>query len=126
MNQIEYMDFKPDQPIAVYRLVGEMPLEAGMRRVGEMIAIVAGLRITRMLMDITGSSGYDIPTLATRAALMRHWAAAAGGIVRPAFVCAPEFIDPERFGLILAAQLGMVANVFDDESDALEWLRLLP
>jgi len=37
-------------------------------------------------------------------------------------VARPEFIDPQRFGVIAAANAGLRADVFSSESEAVSWL----
>jgi hypothetical protein len=58
-----------------------------------------------------------------RLSMTREWADAAGGVVSVAIVCRPESIDPEKFGVTMAASFGFVANVFESENEALDWLR---
>jgi hypothetical protein len=41
-------------------------------------------------------------------------------------VCPPDYIDPERFGVIVARGLGLDGNVFEREDEAREWLRHSP
>jgi hypothetical protein len=38
-------------------------------------------------------------------------------------VARPEFIDPERFGVVAAANFGLTVQVFEREEDAFAWLR---
>jgi uncharacterized protein (DUF2384 family) len=40
-----------------------------------------------------------------------------------AVVCRPEYIDPQKFGIKVATSLGMVADVFESEGEAADWLR---
>jgi len=34
-----------------------------------------------------------------------------------------EMIDPEKFGILVARNAGLDANVFADEAEALSWLK---
>jgi hypothetical protein len=63
------------------------------------------------------------PTLVDRLRMVREWADAAEGRVRIAMLTRPEFIDPERFGIVAAGNFGLAAQVFDLEADAIAWLR---
>lgn len=63
------------------------------------------------------------PTLVDRLRMVREWADAAEGRVRIAMLTRPEFIDPERFGIVAAGNFGLSAQVFDVEADAIAWLR---
>jgi hypothetical protein len=55
--------------------------------------------------------------------MARSWAEAADGRLRVAMLVRPEFIDPERFAVVAASNFGLTSQVFDQESDALAWLR---
>ena len=63
------------------------------------------------------------PSLVDRLRMVREWADAAEGRVRIAMVTRPEYIDPERFGIVAAGNFGLAAQVFDCEEDAVAWLR---
>jgi hypothetical protein len=55
-----------------------------------------------------------------------RWADTAGCVVRLAIVACPVHIDRARFGLTVAFNRGLVANIFDTEADAAAWLDTLP
>jgi hypothetical protein len=63
------------------------------------------------------------PELLDRLRMARAWAEAADGRLRVAMVVRPEFIDPERFTVVAASNFGLASQVFEQESDALAWLR---
>ena len=52
---------------------------------------------------------------------MREWARAAGGAVRLAMVARPEMIDPQKFGVTVAANIGLNADVSTSDEEALHW-----
>jgi len=62
------------------------------------------------------------PSLAARHSMVRAFAEASAGRVRVAMLVRPELIDPERFGVVAAANFGLQAWVCSDEVDALDWL----
>ena len=74
-----------------------------------------------LLLDARDAS-FDAPSLVDRLHMVRQWAEAAGGRVRIAVVAPPEFIDPERFGVVAAGKFGLAAQVFEGEADAIAWL----
>lgn len=74
-----------------------------------------------VLLDATAAT-FAVPALADRARMVRRWAEAAEGRVRIAVVAPAEFIDAERFGVVMARNAGLAAEVFEQESDAREWL----
>jgi hypothetical protein len=50
------------------------------------------------------------------------WADEASGGVRLAMVARAEMIDPEKFGVTVAANRGLVSNIFTTELEARAWL----
>lgn len=78
-----------------------------------------GLRA--LLVDIL-EVRFEPPSVAERHVMVRTWAEAAQGMLRIAMVAPPTFIDPEKFGVIVAANFGLPGNVFSSEAEALAWL----
>ena len=74
-----------------------------------------------LLLDAKDAS-FDAPSLVDRLRMVRQWAEAAGGRVRIAVVAPPEFIDPERFGVVAAGKFGLAGQVFEGEAEAIAWL----
>lgn len=75
-----------------------------------------------LLMD-TRDAAFPSPSLAGRLHMVRQWAEAADGRLRIAMVAPASFIDPERFGVVAAANFGLVVQVFVEPADAIAWLR---
>jgi len=78
--------------------------------------------IDKLLVDITGITGVEPPGVNARLWLMGEWARAGRSSVRAAIVVRPEFIDPDRFGVIAGMNAGFISNVFETEAQALDWL----
>lgn len=78
--------------------------------------------INKLLVNTTGVTGVAMPSLVDRFLAVEEWATIADGLVIVAMVVQAEYIDPDRFGLKVAAHFGLVANVFVNEADALAWL----
>jgi hypothetical protein len=78
--------------------------------------------IRRLLVDVCDLSGFPSPSLADRYFISRGWAAIASGQVELAVAMQPHLIDPDRFGVMVATNEGMRANVFSSQIEALEWL----
>jgi hypothetical protein len=108
--------------IAIARLEGHMAVRHGIRWIGETLAWARHRQYRRLMIVITGATGFAAPSLALRVEMIREWAAAAGDTVSVAIVCRPELIDPEKFGITVATGFGLTANVFADEHTALDWL----
>ena len=75
-----------------------------------------------LLVDV-GNAGFAPPSTVERLRMVREWAGAADGRLRIAMVARPEFIDPERFGVVAAGNFGLAGQVFEREADAIAWLR---
>ncbi len=123
MNDPEGIVFDLVEGIAVMRLAGTFALRDGVHRIRDAIASAHQRRLSRLMIVITETSGYGVPSLSMRLAMMREWADAADGFVRAVIVCRPELIDPHKFGITMAANFGMQAEVFANEHDAMCWLR---
>lgn len=96
---------------------------------GAAVAIVGGA-IRRLVMQ--GSPhllvdahqvAFEPPSLVDRLDMVRQWADAAEGRLRIAMWTRPEFIDPERFGIVAAGKFGLAAQVFEHQDCAIAWLR---
>lgn len=86
------------------------------------LALAAASGHASLLLDLRGFEGIS-PDMAARHEYIRAWAAAAEGRLRAAVVVQPHYIDPERFGIVAARNLGLEADVFIDEEKAVQWLR---
>ncbi|HET6912958.1 MAG TPA: hypothetical protein VFH71_06405 [Rhodanobacteraceae bacterium] len=114
--------FEFNGELAVLRVAGEHTLQqmvdavtAAMRRATEQGA-------AKLLADITSATGFDPPTLASRHELVAQWAETGRGHLRVAMVVRAEFLDPDRYGVILANNLGFALNLFENEERARAWL----
>ena len=106
----------------VLRLSGEVGFEQAIALVADAIrrAAASGERI--LLVDAR-TVGFPAPSIAERHRFLRGWAEVSNGKVRIALIARPAFIDPDRFGVVAAANFGLVAEVFDCEIEACAWLR---
>lgn len=78
--------------------------------------------VSRLLVDGTGLSGFRNPSLPERYWLAREWAMASQNRLACAFIFPTYLIEPERFGVIVATNMGMRVDVFDRLEPAVEWL----
>jgi hypothetical protein len=108
--------------LAVLRVVGEHTLQQTVDAVTAALLRARAQGADKLMADITGISGFDPPTLAARHEFVARWADAARSHVRLAMVVRPEFLDPDKFCVIRAANLGMAYNLFDNEERARAWL----
>jgi hypothetical protein len=111
--------------IAIATLSGKPAnIQQALAAITRILASAAEAGIPRLVIDGIGVHGVPPPSLSDRHAMVREWAAAADGRVIVAFVCSPEFIDAERFGIVVGLNFGLRSNVFANAHDALAWLRL--
>ncbi len=110
---------------AFSRPAGRVTLAQATTLVAEAILLARSQNVPKLLFNALGLTGFPSPTLAERYFFARRWAAIAQGRVQLALVVESRMIDPERFGVTVARNAGMDAEVFDNEPAALAWL-LLP
>jgi hypothetical protein len=101
---------------------GEYTLIEIMELVTRAIAYCRDRGIGKLLVNATDVVGVSIPSLVDRFLMVEEWALAARGVVVVVLVVPPEYIHPEKFGMKVAADFGLIADVHTSETDALEWL----
>ncbi len=120
------MDMPADLQIAdgyaVFRPIRELTVASAMVVVSEVIQYCCEHGIKRLLIDGTQVTGLQPPTTTQRYEVNTTWARVSAGAVKLAFVLRPELIDPQKFGMTVARNRGMQADVFVSESEALAWL----
>jgi hypothetical protein len=124
MSAAQGLDMLGD--IAVFRPRASMPIDQAIWLVKSAIESAREQHIRKLLVVASGLEGFESPSIATRHMLAREWAGAAGGAVQIAVVAKPEMIDPQKFGVVVAAKFGALTNAFVTEADAIAWLRATP
>jgi hypothetical protein len=120
MSMPEHFEIPEDY--AVFRPTGKVTLQCAVEMVTDAIAFAREHRIQKLLVNTLNLTGYEPPSLTARYFFVHDWARASGRRVRVALVTRPERIDPQKFGITVAANLGSIAEVFTSEEDALKWL----
>ena len=116
--RLEIMD---DVPVA--RLLStQRVFDRAVERVAEFIRETVAKGQPHLLLDVRDAA-FPSPSVVDRMRMVRLWADAADGRLRMVVVARPEFIDPERFGVVAAANFGLTVQVFEREQDAFAWLR---
>lgn len=105
---------------AFVHLSGSVTLDQAMTAVDRALHAARKQGIQRLLVDATELSGFASPSTADRYFISKGWALAAERQVELALVLQPHRIDPDRFGIVVATNLGMRADVFSSPSEALE------
>ena len=107
---------------AEFRPTGQVSLEQVSQLVTAAITSAREQQIQKLLVVTTGLKDLKSPGLASRYYFVADWARAAAGAVCVALVLQPELIDPQKFGVSVAASLGLKSDVFVSEPEALAYL----
>jgi hypothetical protein len=105
-----------------YRPSGTVTFERAVDMVAEAMRLSRTLGLSDLLVNTTGFSGFAPPSIFARHALAVKWAESAGSGLIVAMVARPEFIDPEKIGLLMVQNRGASGDVFHTEVAALAWL----
>lgn len=105
---------------------GESSLVEAVAHTTSAFAYCRAHRKAKLLVDLTGLVGVAIPSLVDRFLMIEEWAVESRGMVVAAVVAQPEHIHPEKFGVRVAADLGLVVNIFTNEEAASQWLLSSP
>jgi len=107
---------------AFCRPAGHVTLDTTTTLLEEAIMFVRTSGVPKLLFNGLGLTGFPSPSLPERYFISRRLAAAAEGKVQLALVIHQHMIDPEKFGIQVARNASMNADVFDNEPEALAWL----
>jgi len=99
-----------------------MRLEDAVDIISEAILFCRGEGIEGLLVDARELFGFSQPSVVDRYWFARKWATESSGTVVLSFIQRPEMIDPENIGTTISANAGLVANVFETEAEAIDWL----
>jgi hypothetical protein len=120
MDSLEHFHITED--CAFFRPVGQASFQQAVHLVTTAITFARERRVRRLLVSTLQLTGIAVPTVTDRYYMAQEWADAAMGTVKLALVTRPELIDPEKFGMTVAYNMGLRANVFSSEEEALIWL----
>jgi hypothetical protein len=105
-----------------YRPVAVVTFEQAIEMVALAMLYARERRITDLLVNTHGLTGFPEPSTFGRYSLAVKWAESAGGALRVALVARAEIIDPQKIGVLMAQNRGVNGDVFTNEMDALVWL----
>ena len=105
-----------------FRPIGRTSLAEAVAWVDAALAYSRVQGIKELLVNGVLVTGFEPPSLSERYFLVEKWALTAGGALRVAMVLRPEMIDPEKFGITVAYNRRLIADVFVDERHAIDWL----
>ena len=115
-------DLQTKEGICRFHPCGECTLVEAVELISSAIAHCRNHRVNRLLVNATGLQGVPVPTLVDRFLAAEEWAQEAKGAVVMALVIQAEYIHPKKFGVRVAADFGLVSDVYTSEADALKWL----
>jgi hypothetical protein len=106
-----------------YRPVGSVSFDEAVAWVRAAIAVARSNQARDLLVDTTALTGFPSPGTFQRFLAVVGWTEEArGGGLRLAMVARAEMIDPEKFGVTVAANRGLVSNIFITDVEARAWL----
>jgi hypothetical protein len=108
--------------IGRFRPRGECSLVEAVDLITHAIAYCRQRSVNKLLVNATGLVGLPIPSLVDRFLMVEMWAQEAKGMVAVVMVIPPEYVHPQKFGVKVAADFGLVADVHTSEADAFKWL----
>ena len=120
MKMADHLEVR--QGMCQFRPRGKSSLVEVVDLITEAVAFCRDRRINKLLVAPDGLTGVSIPTLVDRFLMVEAWAQAGKGMVVAAIVAHPEYIHPQKFGVKVAADFGLVVDVFTAEADAVKWL----
>ncbi len=109
--------------MASVRPRGEYSLVEAVALISSAIAWCRDRGIKKLLIDARRLTGMAIPSLVDRFLMVEEWAHQADGCVVVALVASPEYLHPERFGVKVALDFGLVCEVWTSDEAAWKWLR---
>ncbi len=115
-------NFEIAEGLAVFRPVAKISLHGAIELVAQGFKYAGEQKVKRLLVDVRGLTGFPVPTVSDRYWFVQKWAREAAPGLRVAVVARAEMIDPEKFGITVARNAGLEANVFATEEEARAWL----
>ena len=118
----ELNGFVVEEGGGLYRPVGSVSFDEAVALVSDAIAAARRNQVRDLLVDTTALTGLPSPDTFQRFLAAVAWSDEARGGVRLAMVARAELIDPNKFGVTVAANRGLVSNIFTTEAEARAWL----
>ena len=115
-------NFVLEEGRALYRPVGSVSFDEAVVLVRAEIAAARRNRVRHLLVNTTALTGFSSPEQFERFLAAVAWAEESRGSVHLAMVARAEMIHPQKFAVLVAANLGLVSNIFTTEVEAHAWL----
>ena len=121
MSELQGFEMVGDH--AEYRPKGEISVTQAIRLITSGIACARERQVEKLMVVTLGLATFQPPNVIQRFHFIHEWAKASGYPMRVAVVARSEMIDPRRFGVTVAFNIGFASDVFTSEEEALTWLR---
>jgi CheY-like chemotaxis protein len=115
-------NFMLEKGRGIYRPAGSVSFDQAVALVRAAIAAAHGHQVRGLLVNTIALTGFLTPDTFERFLMAVEWAEEARGGVHLALVARPEMIHPQKFGVLVAANRGLMSNVFTTEVEARSWL----
>jgi hypothetical protein len=115
-------DFEQLGKRGFYRPSARVSFEQAVEMVASAMRHARALGLIDLLVNTKGLVGFGQPSIFARHSLAVEWARSAGAALRVAMVARPEIIDPQKIGVLMAQNRGVLGDVFASEAAALVWL----
>lgn len=119
---MDIKDFEQLGKRGFYRPSARVSFEQAVEMVAAAMRHARALGLTDLLVNTKGLVGFGQPSIFARHSLAVEWARSAGPTLRVALVARPEVIDPQKIGVLMAQNRGVLGDVFLNEAEALTWL----
>ena len=119
----ELQDFEMVGDHAEYRPTRELSLGQATRLIASGIDFARERQVKKLMVVTLGLSGFHPPNVIERYYFIHEWAKASAYSMHVAVVAHPEMIDPQKFGVTVASNIGFASDVFTSEEEALTWLQ---
>jgi FixJ family two-component response regulator len=107
---------------AVHHPAGYVSFDEAVALVRAAIAAALRHQVRDLLVDTRELTGFPSPDSFERFLAAIEWAEEARAGVRLAMVARAEMIDPQKLGVVVALNRGLVSNIFTSEVEARLWL----
>jgi hypothetical protein len=121
MSELQYFEVVGDH--AEFRPSGQVSLDQMAQLVASAIVFARKQHVRKLLAVTSGLTGFRSPNTFDRYRFVHKWAKASEYVVLVALVALPEMIDPQKFGVVVARNMGFMADIFASEAEALAWLQ---
>ena len=106
----------------LYRPAGSVSFDEAVALVRASIAAARRNQARSLLVDTTALTGFASPNTFERFLAAVSWAEESRAETQLAMVARAEMIHPQKVGVLIAANRGLVSNIFTTEVEALAWL----